>query len=60
MCVLPGTELSFMDDVRRQLVCVEVLKLDVAERADIIVEMNNPGVRVFRQETGRQRPSSMY
>ena len=40
MCVLPGTELSFMDDVRRQLVCVEVLKLDVGERADVIVEMN--------------------
>ena len=26
---------------------VEVLKLDVAERADVIVEMNNPGVWVF-------------
>ncbi len=28
-------------------VSVEVLKLDVAERADVIVEMNNPGVWVF-------------
>jgi hypothetical protein len=26
---------------------VEVLKLDVAERADVIVELNNPGVWVF-------------
>jgi FtsP/CotA-like multicopper oxidase with cupredoxin domain len=26
---------------------VDVLKLDVAERADVIVEMNNPGVWVF-------------
>ena len=26
---------------------VEVLKLDVAERADVVVEMNNPGVWVF-------------
>jgi FtsP/CotA-like multicopper oxidase with cupredoxin domain len=26
---------------------VEVLRLDVAERADVIVEMNNPGVWVF-------------
>jgi FtsP/CotA-like multicopper oxidase with cupredoxin domain len=28
-------------------VTVDVLKLDVAERADVIVEMNNPGVWVF-------------
>lgn len=26
---------------------VDVLKLDVAERADVIVEMNNPGIWVF-------------
>lgn len=29
------------------LATVDVLKLDVAERADVIVEMNNPGVWVF-------------
>lgn len=28
-------------------VTVDVLKLDVAERADVIIEMNNPGVWVF-------------
>jgi hypothetical protein len=29
------------------LAMVDVLKLDVAERANVIVEMNNPGVWVF-------------
>ena len=32
---------------------VEVLKLDVAERTDAIVEMNNPGVWVFGSTTTR-------
>jgi hypothetical protein len=59
MCVLPGTELSFMDDVRRQLACVEVLKLDVAERADVIVEMNNPGVWVFGSTDDEDRNMGM-
>jgi hypothetical protein len=59
MCVLPGTELSFMDDVRRQLVCVEVLKLDVGERADVIVEMNNPGVWVFGSTDDEDRNMGM-
>jgi FtsP/CotA-like multicopper oxidase with cupredoxin domain len=47
---LPGHRFAFValdgNPVPKQA-AVEVLKLDVAERADVIVEMNNPGVWVF-------------
>jgi FtsP/CotA-like multicopper oxidase with cupredoxin domain len=47
---LPGHRFTVIaldgNPVPRQ-VSVEVLKLDVAERADVIVEMDNPGVWVF-------------
>ena len=38
---------------------VEVLKLDVAERADVIVEMNNPGVWVFGAADDEDRKMGM-
>jgi FtsP/CotA-like multicopper oxidase with cupredoxin domain len=38
---------------------VEVLKLDVAERADVIVEMNNPGVWVFSSTDDEDRNMGM-
>jgi FtsP/CotA-like multicopper oxidase with cupredoxin domain len=38
---------------------VDVLKLDVAERADIIVEMNNPGVWVFGSTDDEDRNMGM-
>jgi len=38
---------------------VEVLKLDVAERADVIVEMNNPGVWVFGSTDDKDRNMGM-
>jgi FtsP/CotA-like multicopper oxidase with cupredoxin domain len=38
---------------------VEVLKLDVAERADVIVEMNNPGVWVFGSTNDDDRTMGM-
>jgi FtsP/CotA-like multicopper oxidase with cupredoxin domain len=38
---------------------VEVLKLDVAERADVIVEMNNPGVWVFGSTGDEDRNMGM-
>jgi FtsP/CotA-like multicopper oxidase with cupredoxin domain len=38
---------------------VEVLKLDVAERADVIVEMNNPGVWVFGSTDDDDRTMGM-
>jgi FtsP/CotA-like multicopper oxidase with cupredoxin domain len=38
---------------------VEVLKLDVAERADVIVEMNNPGVWVFGSTDDTDRTMGM-
>ena len=38
---------------------VEVLKLDVAERADVIVEMNNPGVWVFGSTDDEDRNMGM-
>jgi len=38
---------------------VEVLKLDVAERADVIVEMNNPGVWVFGSADDEDRNMGM-
>ncbi len=38
---------------------VDVLKLDVAERADIIVEMNNPGVWVFGSTDDGDREMGM-
>ena len=38
---------------------VEVLKLDVAERADVVVEMNNPGVWVFGSTDDEDRTMGM-
>jgi FtsP/CotA-like multicopper oxidase with cupredoxin domain len=38
---------------------VDVLKLDVAERADVIVEMNNPGVWVFGSADDMDREMGM-
>jgi FtsP/CotA-like multicopper oxidase with cupredoxin domain len=38
---------------------VDVLKLDVAERADVIVEMNNPGVWVFGATDDEDRNMGM-
>jgi FtsP/CotA-like multicopper oxidase with cupredoxin domain len=38
---------------------VEVLKLDVAERADVIVKMNNPGVWVFGSTDDTDRTMGM-
>ena len=38
---------------------VEVLKLDVAERADVIVEMNNPGVWVLGSNDDEDRNMGM-
>ncbi len=38
---------------------VDVLKLDVAERADVIVEMNNPGVLVFGSTDDEDRNMGM-
>jgi FtsP/CotA-like multicopper oxidase with cupredoxin domain len=38
---------------------VDVLKLDVAERADVIVEMNNPGVWVFGSTDDMDRNMGM-
>ena len=38
---------------------VDVLKLDVAERADVIVEMNNPGVWVFGSTDDDDRNTGM-
>lgn len=38
---------------------VEVLSLDVAERADVIVEMNNPGVWVFGSTDDEDREMGM-
>ena len=38
---------------------VDVLKLDVAERADVIVEMNNPGVWVFGSADDDDREMGM-
>jgi FtsP/CotA-like multicopper oxidase with cupredoxin domain len=38
---------------------VDVLKLDVAERADVIVEMNNPGVWVFGSTDDDDREMGM-
>jgi FtsP/CotA-like multicopper oxidase with cupredoxin domain len=38
---------------------VDVLKLDVAERADVIVEMNNPGVWVFASTDDDDRDMGM-
>ena len=38
---------------------VDVLKLDVAERADVIVEMNNPGVWVFGSTDDDDRDMGM-
>jgi FtsP/CotA-like multicopper oxidase with cupredoxin domain len=38
---------------------VEVLKLDVAERADVIVEMNNPGVWVLGSTVDDDRKMGM-
>jgi FtsP/CotA-like multicopper oxidase with cupredoxin domain len=38
---------------------VDVLKLDVAERADVIVEMNNPGVWVFGSTDDSDRAMGM-
>jgi len=40
-------------------VTVDVLKLDVAERADVIVEMNNPGVWVFASTEDDDRNMGM-
>ncbi len=36
---------------------VDVLKPDVAERADVIVEMNNPGVWIFGSTDDDDRTS---
>jgi FtsP/CotA-like multicopper oxidase with cupredoxin domain len=47
---LPGhrfTVLALDGNPVPQRTTVDVLRLDVAERADVIVEMNNPGVWVF-------------
>jgi FtsP/CotA-like multicopper oxidase with cupredoxin domain len=47
---LPGhtfTVLALDGNPVRNAASVNVLQLDVAERADVIVEMNNPGVWVF-------------
>ena len=38
---------------------VDVLKLDVAERADVIVEMNNPGVWIFGSADDMDRNMGM-
>ena len=38
---------------------VDVLKLDVAERADVIVEMNNPGVWIFGSTDDEDRMMGM-
>jgi FtsP/CotA-like multicopper oxidase with cupredoxin domain len=38
---------------------VDILKLDVAERADVIVEMNNPGVWVFGSTDDEDRNMGM-
>ncbi|MGZ5910019.1 MAG: multicopper oxidase family protein, partial [Reyranella sp.] len=38
---------------------VDVLKLDVAERADVVVEMNNPGVWVFGSTDEADRTMGM-
>jgi FtsP/CotA-like multicopper oxidase with cupredoxin domain len=38
---------------------VDVVKLDVAERADVIVEMNNPGVWVFGSTDDHDRSMGM-
>ena len=38
---------------------VDVLKLDVAERADVIVEMNNPGIWVFGSTDDDDRQMGM-
>jgi FtsP/CotA-like multicopper oxidase with cupredoxin domain len=38
---------------------VDILKLDVAERADVIVEMNNPGVWVFGSTEDEDRSMGM-
>jgi FtsP/CotA-like multicopper oxidase with cupredoxin domain len=40
-------------------VSVETLKLDVAERADVIVEMNNPGVWAFAAVDDDDRKTGM-
>ena len=38
---------------------VDMVKLDVAERADVIVEMNNPGVWVFGSTDDDDRKMGM-
>jgi FtsP/CotA-like multicopper oxidase with cupredoxin domain len=38
---------------------VDILKLDVAERADVIVEMNNPGVWIFGSTDDEDRNMGM-
>jgi FtsP/CotA-like multicopper oxidase with cupredoxin domain len=38
---------------------VDALKLDGAERADVIVEMNNPGIRVFGSTHDEDRNMGM-
>ncbi len=38
---------------------VDVLKLDVAERADVIVEMNNPGIWIFGSTDDEDRNMGM-
>ena len=38
---------------------VDVVKLDVAERADVIVEMNNPGVWIFGSTDDEDREMGM-
>jgi FtsP/CotA-like multicopper oxidase with cupredoxin domain len=40
-------------------VTVDVVKLDVAERADVVVEMNNPGVWVFGSTDEEDRAMGM-
>ena len=41
------------------LATVDILKLDVAERADVIVEMNNPGVWIFGSTDDEDRNMGM-
>ena len=38
---------------------VDILKLDVAQRADVIVEMNNPGVWIFGSTDDEDRDTGM-
>src|SRR5208282_3027753 len=38
---------------------MDVLRLDVAERADVIVEMNNPGVWIFGSTDDEDREMGM-